>query len=595
VKLLSNQRLPLALLLCCLPTRILAQAPNVPQQYRRLFYYYADQRSLYEKALNSISLTSQPVGRSYAIIVGVTKYPNLSPIDRDLKPAAVDIEKLKSYLKDQEFFDEIIVLKDGDVNLDNLNYFLENYFPDRLSHSPHSRFLFAFSGHGYAEGTAETARGFLLTSSAASKTDPVNRIDLGLLRTLLDSDIDAAEKVLVLINACQSGAFLGRKSFGANPLGPGDHGAHAIMASRANQQSLQLAAVGPGSVFFEKIFAGLAGAADNSPRDGVVTYHELDSYLHSEIPYVTNGSQIPMEGDISRNGSIGEFFFLNRGRQVQLGNVKPWTPGGATAFGEPADNVLELGKSEYRAEHYKDASRAFKEAAVAGNADAMNNLGYLYEEGQGVAQDYQQAQQWYEKAAAAGSATAMNNLGNQYGHGHGVAQDYKQARQWYEKAAAAGNADAMNSLGYLYDQGLGVAQDYQQARLWFEKGAAAGGASAMNSLGYLYDYGQGVAQDYRQARQWYEKSAAGGDLFAMYNLGDLYDQGRGVAQDYRQSRQWYEKAAAGGNPFAMYVLGSLYDQGRGVAQDYQQARKWYEEAAAAGNNEAKNRLSQMPK
>ena len=35
---------------------------------------------------------------------------------------------------------------------------------------------------------------------------------------------------------------------------------------------------------------------------------------------------------------------------------------------------------------------------------------------------------------------AMQNLGWYYQNGFGVAQDYTQARQWYEKAAAAGNA-----------------------------------------------------------------------------------------------------------------------------------------------------------
>src|SRR5260370_1227017 len=274
----SKAACALLLLAILLPLACLAQSiPNVPEQYKQLFFYYADQRSLYEKALNSIGLTSIPVGRSYALIAGVTQYPNFSLVERNLKPAAVDIEKLKSYLKDQEFFDEIVVLKDGDMTLDNLNYFLENYFPDQLAHSPHSRFLFAYSGHGYAVESQEGVRGFLLSSSTTSFKDQENRIDLSLVRTLLCPDIDSAEKVLVLINACQSGAFLGRKSFGGpNPLAPGDRGAHAIMASRSSQSSLHLDDVGPGSVFFEKIFAGLEGVAGNAPPDGVGTYHELD-------------------------------------------------------------------------------------------------------------------------------------------------------------------------------------------------------------------------------------------------------------------------------------------------------------------------------
>src|ERR1039458_6292106 len=281
MKPLRNSKTAFALLALALYplARATAQsAPSVPEQYKRLFFLRADQRSRFEKALNLVGKTGFPVGRSFALIAGVTQYPNFPVLERSLTPAAVDVEKLQGYLKDQEFFDEIVVLKDGAMTIPNLYYFLENYFPDRLAHSPHSRFLLAYSGHGYSVKQGETTRGYLLTSEAVSPTDPVNRVDLDVVRTMLGPVIDSAEKVLVLVNSCGSGAFLGRKGFGPNPLGPGEEGAHAIMASSSKQQSLHLDIVGPGSVFFEKLFAGLGGPADKSPADGVVTYHELYTY-----------------------------------------------------------------------------------------------------------------------------------------------------------------------------------------------------------------------------------------------------------------------------------------------------------------------------
>jgi hypothetical protein len=570
-----------------------ARAQEIPSEYLRFFAQRADQRSRFEKALNLIGKTGFPVGRSFALIGGVTKYPNFPPVERSLKPAAVDIEKLQAYLKEQEFFDEIVVLKDGDMTLSNLNYFLENYFPERLADSPHSRFLFAYSGHGYSVKVRETIRGYLLTSSATSLTDPTNRLDLDVLRTMLSPVIDSAEKVLVLINSCDSGAFLGRKAFGPNPLGPGEEGAHAIMASRSRQPSLQLDSVGPGSVFFEKILAGLGGPADNAPADGVVTYHELDTYLHQEIPYVTNGDQNPVEGDISRNGSVGEFFFLNRSRQISFGNAPAWNPKDAVAFGAPAEEVLQKAREAYEAKGYAQAIGLFTQAAAAGNGDAMDYLGYMSQFGQGVTQDYQQARQWYEKGAAAGNAEAIYNLGTVFEHGQGVTQDYQQARQWYERAAAVGSPNAMVNLGSLYLYGHGVTRDYQQARQWYEKGAAAGSAEAMSGLGYLYENGLGVTQDYQQARQWYEKGAAAGSATAMYSLGDMYEHGHGVTQDYQQARQWYETAAAAGSADAMANLGSLYYYADGVTQNYQQARQWYEKGAAAGSAEAMSGLGYL--
>jgi uncharacterized protein len=43
----------------------------------------------------------------------------------------------------------------------------------------------------------------------------------------------------------------------------------------------------------------------------------------------------------------------------------------------------------------------------------------------------------------------MSDLGWLYQNGWGVAQDYAQARRWYQKAADAGNAYATEALSPL--------------------------------------------------------------------------------------------------------------------------------------------------
>ena len=44
-----------------------------------------------------------------------------------------------------------------------------------------------------------------------------------------------------------------------------------------------------------------------------------------------------------------------------------------------------------------------------------------------------------QKAAAAGNTAAMNGLGDLYFNGNGVPEDYAEARKWYERALAAGD------------------------------------------------------------------------------------------------------------------------------------------------------------
>jgi TPR repeat protein len=298
----------------------------------------------------------------------------------------------------------------------------------------------------------------------------------------------------------------------------------------------------------------LGGPADIAPPDGVVTYHELDTYLHAEIPYATNGDQNPVEGDISPDGSVGEFFFLNRNRQLSLGNAPRWNPENAVAFGPPAEDVLSKAREAHRAERYDEAARMLLEAAGAGNSEAMNDLGLMYARAEtgGVHNGFEKARQLWEKAAAAGNGDAMRNLGYMYDHEeYGVERDPLEARQWYEKAAAAGVSDAMYLLGESHlweDQTENRMKGGKEARSWYEKAAVAGDSRAMYRLGHMYKEGLGVLQDYQQARQWLEKAAAAGHEDAMHDLADMYEKGLGVPRDQQKTQQWDAKANTASRP-----------------------------------------------
>ncbi|NIM26655.1 MAG: sel1 repeat family protein, partial [Gammaproteobacteria bacterium] len=49
---------------------------------------------------------------------------------------------------------------------------------------------------------------------------------------------------------------------------------------------------------------------------------------------------------------------------------------------------------------------------------------------------------WYERAARQGDANAMNNMAFMYGIGEGVEQSNVEAYAWFALAASRGNADA---------------------------------------------------------------------------------------------------------------------------------------------------------
>ena len=108
------------------------------------------------------------------------------------------------------------------------------------------------------------------------------------------------------------------------------------------------------------------------------------------------------------------------------------------------------------------------------DADALFNLGVLYENGRGVPQDDAEAVKWYRKAAEQGSASAQYNLGLLYGAGQGVPQDYAEAVKWYRKPAEQGDWEGLEKTSEIYLGGYGVPKDVPEGMKWCRKAAEQG-------------------------------------------------------------------------------------------------------------------------
>ncbi|MCX6895340.1 MAG: tetratricopeptide repeat protein, partial [Verrucomicrobia bacterium] len=68
-----------------------------------------------------------------------------------------------------------------------------------------------------------------------------------------------------------------------------------------------------------------------------------------------------------------------------------------------------------------------------------NNLGRMYENGQGVAPDPTDAAKWYRTAAERGFGGAQNNLALLTAFGKGVTKDPVEAAKWFSLAAQHGD------------------------------------------------------------------------------------------------------------------------------------------------------------
>jgi TPR repeat protein len=98
--------------------------------------------------------------------------------------------------------------------------------------------------------------------------------------------------------------------------------------------------------------------------------------------------------------------------------------------------------------------------------------------------DFQAASQEWRPLAEQGNATAQYNLGFMYNNGEGVLQDYAEAVKWYRLAAEQGNADAQYKLGVMYTNSRGVLQSNAMAHMWFNIASANGHDKASTMRDY---------------------------------------------------------------------------------------------------------------
>lgn len=151
------------------------------------------------------------------------------------------------------------------------------------------------------------------------------------------------------------------------------------------------------------------------------------------------------------------------------------------------------------------------------------------------------------EAANAGDAKALFEVGSRYADGRGVAVDVAAAAKWYEASAELGFAPAQYRIGNFYEKGLGVEPDVEKAKTWYQLAAAQGNASAMHNLAVLFAMGADGTADNESATRWFIKAAELGVKDSQYNLGILAAKGVGMTQSLEESYKWFALVAKAGD------------------------------------------------
>ena len=227
---------------------------------------------------------------SYAVIVGISRYRNLADKEQ-LQFAERDAQSIFTALISPEggnFRVENVHLLTGDkATLANMRREIDTWLPSVAK--PDDRVLIYFAGHGFMfQGKGYLAPFDFQRDHIAETGYPMDE-----LGAVIGGKIQAKSKIL-LTDACHSGAITPEDTESINhTLGDLNKSLFSLTASRAREQSFEVADLKGGhGVFTYFVVEGMEGAADTS-GDGVVTADELAEYVHTQVREYTNNRQNP--------------------------------------------------------------------------------------------------------------------------------------------------------------------------------------------------------------------------------------------------------------------------------------------------------------
>jgi hypothetical protein len=248
---------------------------------------------IYRRALNTPTAV---VGEKWAVVIGISDYKadglNLRYADRDA-------EAIRDFLIEKGGFraERVRFLSDQRATHEGVRTALFSFL---AATQPEDMVLIFLAGHG-VQDSVNPDNYFFLTHDSETANLGGTAIPMWDLGNVMDYTI-RAQRILIFADTCHSGAALDRggPKDGKNlnffnkylEVLAGKKGRLVVTASQAHENSLETTNLGHG-VFTYSLLAGLAGAADDNPADGVVTAGELVDYLQAKVPEETAGEQHP--------------------------------------------------------------------------------------------------------------------------------------------------------------------------------------------------------------------------------------------------------------------------------------------------------------
>ncbi|MDR1733362.1 MAG: toll/interleukin-1 receptor domain-containing protein [Oscillospiraceae bacterium] len=244
----------------------------------------------------------------------------------------------------------------------------------------------------------------------------------------------------------------------------------------------------------------------------IIPLRLTDSPYSDALDYHLSGSQwvdgMPEDASYSELIKAIRAYIPSAPKQTGISTPKPKPE---TPPDQPPDlfeKALAEANRLYEEGNYAACLKIVRRFAALGYERAINFLGVLYDNGQGVTQDRAHAFELYTEAAEMGSPPAMCNLGICYENGTGTGIDTEKAFHWYGRAAEAGHTYGQYCYAWAYECGVGTQKNLPQAAEWYRRAAETHHDSQYN-LAMLLLFADGLADNDTQALELMRRSAQG--------------------------------------------------------------------------------------
>jgi tetratricopeptide (TPR) repeat protein len=248
-------------------------------------------------AQTSATAAAGPGGKTYALLVGVSKYkkPELS-----LQFAHADAADFGKLLQSPRGggvpADQVMLLTDEKATTAAVRNGFQDFLKRRAGKN--DTVILLIAGHGTVE-VPGSKNAFILTYDSDPQDLNSTALPMAELRALFDEQLKKVGRVLLFVDVCKAGTIgsIQNTTVSANvqTLGEVEGDLFGLLASRPKEVSVEGPQFGGGhGVFSYFVMKGLQGAADAN-KDGSVDADELIKYVTEQVPAATANKQHPRE------------------------------------------------------------------------------------------------------------------------------------------------------------------------------------------------------------------------------------------------------------------------------------------------------------